>query len=346
MKNFKNFLLEAELSYNKALEILNIDSDFDKKSLSKAYKIASVKSHPDKGGSVEAQQNVNKAFEILSKAGGKDLFNKRPSFEERKQKRADDKEQMQTILSNLFDKFDIDAYTKYFESYAKEKMNHELIISASDYASTIYLKFVSESGKIFFNIRFYTQIFINNKSLSGNDDGFIVEKMSTDIEVLVNREKHKMGKSDWSFAKTEKVFKDPKGLFPTAKLKKIFGVAKKPKKLKKADYMTTFKNELKAQISGNDILIRLNDDSTLYMNRGTMFRKGYYQFNQVRAGVRPNIERELIFASFSETETPEVLDLIVDTVKPMIGKKSITVKEVKDTIEKAYKKYKKDNGLD
>ena len=345
MKNFKNFLLEAELSFNKALEILNIDSDFDKKSLSKAYKIASVKSHPDKGGSVEAQQNVNRAFEILSKSGGKNSTKNKPSFEERKQKRADDKEQMQSILNKLFEKFDIDAYTTYFESFAKEKIKHELIINASDYASTIYLKFVSESGKIFFNLRFYTQILINNKSLSGGD-GFVVEKMSTDIEVLVNREKHKMGKSDWSFAKTEKVFKDPKGLFPMAKLKKIFGTAKKPKKLKKADYMTTFKNELKAQISGNDIIIKLNDDSTIYMNRGTMFRKGYYQFNQVRAGVRPNIERELIFASFSETETPEVLDLIVDTVKPMIGKKSITVKEVKDTIEKAYKKYKKDNGLD
>lgn len=344
MKNFKNFLLEAELSFNKALEILDIESNFDKKSLSKAYKVASIKSHPDKGGSVEQQQNVNRAFEILSKSGGKDKHNTRPSFEERKQKRQDDKVAMQKILESLFDKFDIDAYTTYFESYSKEKMKHEIVINASDYASTILVKFTSESGKVFFNIRFYTQIFINSKSLSGNDDGFVVEKISTDIEVLVNREKHKMGKSDWTYAKTEKVFKDPKSLFPLAKIKKIFGTAKKPKKLKKADYMTTFKNELKARISGNDIFIDLNDNTTLFMNRGTMFRKGYYQFNQVRQGGRGDMQRELIFASFSESETPEVLDLIVDTIKPMLGKK-LSIKDIKSNIEKAYTQYKKDNEL-
>ena len=51
-----------------ALEELSLEAGADISCIKKAYKILSLQHHPDRGGSTEKLQNINKAYEILLKA--------------------------------------------------------------------------------------------------------------------------------------------------------------------------------------------------------------------------------------------------------------------------------------
>ena len=61
-----------------AAKILGLDGELTKELIKKAYRLASSKYHPDKGGSVEMMQAVNQAYEALKdyegvvKSGGVD----------------------------------------------------------------------------------------------------------------------------------------------------------------------------------------------------------------------------------------------------------------------------------
>lgn len=48
-----------------AAKILGLDGELTKDIIKKAYRVASSKYHPDKGGSVEMMQAVNQAYEVL-----------------------------------------------------------------------------------------------------------------------------------------------------------------------------------------------------------------------------------------------------------------------------------------
>lgn len=70
MKTYKEFLTEAPMTYNQALDTLGLDSGYSEDDLKKAYKDLSKKLHPDLGGDVEKMKDVNRARDILVKSDG------------------------------------------------------------------------------------------------------------------------------------------------------------------------------------------------------------------------------------------------------------------------------------
>lgn len=58
-------VLEVDMKIQDAANILEVSGELTKELIKKAYRKASSKYHPDKGGSVEMMQAVNQAYEAL-----------------------------------------------------------------------------------------------------------------------------------------------------------------------------------------------------------------------------------------------------------------------------------------
>ena len=310
-----------------AMATLGLTAGFTDAELKKAYKRASIKSHPDKGGTIEKSQLTNLSYEFLKKADAPIDFNARKAERKAEQQRA------YVFAEELFQKFDANAYKSYLESFTKTVlMFTESKTTVGSFNETFKLwKF--DDGKSFFEIKVYAQILFPKNALAGAT-GAMLDKMSTTTSVLVNRKKYKMTQSDWGMQNVAKMFKSPEVLFPKAKLKKIYASDAKVKPVKKADYLLSFKQELKAQISGTNIRIPMKNGSTIYMDRITWMRKGVYQLSSIYSNTKPR-ERTLVFASFYETTEAKTLDWIVDTLKKA---QSMTDAKAKMFIEAEYKK--------
>ena len=66
---FTRWLLEQQMSYQEALEVLGISADnaSDKDFLKKQWKKLALQHHPDRGGSEKMMQRINAAYDILAK---------------------------------------------------------------------------------------------------------------------------------------------------------------------------------------------------------------------------------------------------------------------------------------
>lgn len=68
MRSFKSILLEAVMSYDQALKMLGLSSNFTKDELEKTRKKLALQYHPDRpGGDLEKMKLVNAAYDIVSK---------------------------------------------------------------------------------------------------------------------------------------------------------------------------------------------------------------------------------------------------------------------------------------
>ena len=66
---FKQYLIEKTMTFDMALKVfgINLDQVGDKEELKKKYRQLAIQNHPDRGGSTEAMQNVNSAYDVLAK---------------------------------------------------------------------------------------------------------------------------------------------------------------------------------------------------------------------------------------------------------------------------------------
>ena len=334
MKNFKDCLLESDMSQTDALKILDIKSFDTVADLKKAYKRASIKAHPDKGGTANDMQKVNAAYAVLGKTGS--ASSTIPSYADRK-KEAEELGALWKgfVLEQFNENFDIDAYTKYLSEAVAEDLvyNYVGIVSYTSSAN-ITVNWKNKGNKIAFSLHLN---FLKKSAsgLSDQTDGLKIGEVSYTTEVLINRKKVKMKQSNFSWgAKTKNIFKDPKQTFPPAKIKKALGDSNKP--LKRADYMLTFKNELNSKISGNVIRIPLtlkdenNKDCYIYMERFTWMRKGVYNIQAVMKNSGSSLTRGSFFTGIFESPKSEFLGMIIDMIQKVQKMKTLdsVVKEL------------------
>lgn len=60
-------MINEQMSHSEALKILGATGDESKAELSKLFKRASLRNHPDRGGSTELMQKINQAYDVVTK---------------------------------------------------------------------------------------------------------------------------------------------------------------------------------------------------------------------------------------------------------------------------------------
>jgi len=323
---YKDYLVEMKLSTQQALEILGMKSFTSDSDLKKAYKRASIKHHPDKGGTQEGQQLVNSAFKMLQSGGitSKETFSDwKAKGEERRKAQQEREELWKSFITQQFnDNFEKTLY----DDFLKDAIGKELTREIYYLNTNINIQWTTDDRKIVFTLFLHFRE-TTGGGLADQTQGLKIGEVSYSTEVLINRKKVKMTQSNYIFgAKTKNIFKDPKASFPKTKIKKALGDSNKP--LKKADYMLTFKNELTAKVSGNIIRlpIKAKDDhgTTCYImiERTTFMRKGVYYIRAVYNNMGVPYRRSGISQSFYESPKGEVLELVINQFKKIVNAKT------------------------
>jgi len=333
----KAFLLLA-MSADEAFDILDIDkgTELDKTTLKKAYRKASQKVHPDRGGSKEDMQQVNLANEKL-----KEALDNKTTNDNWKIKRDLDKAKYAKfgkIIIELMKKyFKPDKYKTYFEKYTKFPLEYTEDDKINDYySSSLSMKyeFFNEERTTVFSISFYVDLTKADltKSLGGGEDG-VSFPFSVDHYLYHNKRKQKMKQRTWSIKNNTMKVVNPKDLFPQATMKKVFE-GKKQRTFKKRDMIEGLVKELKASWDGDFMRIPIKDEIKLLLYRSTMMRQGMWGAN----GIYNKHKRVETLKVKTLYENEEKLNLIIDTVKAM--KKKKTEKQMADVWNRTMEKVK------
>lgn len=329
MAKMFNELFES-LTQATAMKALGLMGSYTDDQLKAAYRKAAKENHPDRGGSTEKMQVVNSAYEVLK--GSDSPAAQAASHAQRKQKQQEEKHVVTNFVTHMFDKFfDTQAYLDYFSKMSGKTFTFERKIVVGDWGTaSVDYKFSSEDRTVFFDMNAYAHVFIT-KALGAGIDKPELDKMGMSTEVLIDRKKVKMTQSNYNQSETEKFMKDPKILFPEAKLKKAFAGDKKVKPLKKADYVLFVKKELEGKhLGGDDFSVDVGNGGVVYFSRMTWMRKGMWNIS----GRTGNKERWSVVSSFFEIETHENMDLMAELVKDLKANNT----EPKDQIESRVKK--------
>lgn len=312
---FKEFLSE-QMPTSQALDLLGLSGTYDEKELKRAYRRASNKAHPDKGGSVDQQQLVNAAYKSLQGTeGGQDPMSKFRQRQEEDKERAKIAEAYVIQLFNQY--FQPRDYINYFKEMSGKEFTHERSVRAnSSFGShvTVTYRFTSEDNKTFFDLSFWCTMRFT-KSLGSASESTGLDSMSVNTSVLHERKKYKMSRRDVSFDNSVQAISDPKKNFPQAKLKKVFSVGStKRKPVKRADYLLAFSKELNATMTKDYIRIPLKNDYEYVMSRMVFMRQGQYISNGLYT-TKPLRREQTLTTMFIEYKDPEYLDMFIDGLK-------------------------------
>jgi len=239
------------MSANEAFKILEIDpsKDYD---LKKAYRKASSKHHPDKGGDLETMKQVNEAYELLKKEGKVKRTIK--DFKEEHMKSWD---KNYTIIKDLMKKiFFPKAYLSYFKKFTDVPLTFSKKVERPypSKMNIVYEFHTKNRDTVFYvgiNISLHNVDFTH--TLGGGEVNVDFDYES-DNYLYHNKRKHKMKRTNWQFRSSTGDVIDPKKMFPAATLKKVFTEPKpdkegktKIKKFTKKDFETGLARQLGAK---------------------------------------------------------------------------------------------------
>lgn len=310
-------MINEQMSHREALEILGATGKESKAELSKLFKRASLRNHPDRGGSTELMQKINQAYDVVTRTNdsGETLMDIRARHEADRKAWKAKFDAYFVVAKNYFStKFNAQEFAEYFTKYTGQPTTYTQSISTVR-EHTVHATYRFTSGDAFFDFSFSCQPPSEGKGLAA-PDASALGSVSVNTLVLVGTKKHKMASRDYQWGKNpDKI--TPESLFPSKKLEAIFSPTKKNLKFKRADYMTSFARILGAKVSGNDVDVPVGD-LTVRFYRHVFMRKGAYVFQYVvdpavskfRAAVR-------LKGTMLEDEDGACLDMIIDTFKEM-----------------------------
>ncbi|ALY07140.1 hypothetical protein VmeM32_00154 [Vibrio phage vB_VmeM-32] len=338
MKSTKQFLMEIAVTAIEARSILGIGSSFTDVELKKAYKVASLKAHPDKGGSNAEQQKVQAAYTKLKSMAGSGST----VVQQTKQERDEiERANLEYLRATFNTHVNVSAFKDHFKSVFNKDFDVRIVlpnaVSFDTGAAKINIETADKS--IVASVNYYAY-FVNQNagaSLSGaKSTGFRQLMVST--EIIVNRKSYKMTQKTYNMRNTLDSLTKPEALFPTAKLKKTISAPSKP--LKKADWIKTFKMELGAVIQGSaDIFVPIGDYE-MAITRITWMRKGQYNASTVYATRGRKTVNRLV-SGFPEFSNEKGRDMVIDAIlaaQKANPKTDDAVKRVTDKLNDEFKK--------
>lgn len=278
MKNFSQFLTEMNL--DQSMETLGLSGTYDEKDLKTAYRRASAKAHPDKGGSTEAQQKVNAAYEFLKKnvAATKIQDDREAIWKQYR-------EMSVLIRDDLRKNFNVEMYSKFFTEVFGEEFNglvtsnkpqeEDMPRRGSPYMSSISLEWSNDERTKVFQLQVsvtLSEVF-NSGGLASPGTTY---PMNVSTFAYLDNRKVKITSRDYTNSSKKAVFTKPDSVFPKSKI-----VRKKQTKFKKSDMISALKAEIRA-INANEFwFIPLKGDKFLAVTRGTMRRQAYWSIQGI-----------------------------------------------------------------
>lgn len=310
-------MINEQMSHSEALKILGATGDESKAELSKLFKRASLRNHPDRGGSTELMQKINQAYDVVTKtnSAGKTYSDVRAEHAANKKAWEEKFAAYFVLAKNYFStKFNAQEFAEYFTKFTGQPTTYTQTISEVR-GHTVHATYRFTSGDAFFDFSFSCQPPSEGKGLAA-PDASALGSVSVNTLVLVGTKKHKMASRDYQWGKNpDKI--TPESLFPAKKLESIFSPTKKDLKFKRADYMTSFARILGAKVSGNDVIVDVGHYQ-VHFYRHVFMRKGAYVFRYV---VDPTVNKfkpaERLKGTMLEDEDGACLDMIIDTFKEM-----------------------------
>lgn len=287
-RSFTQYLLEQTMTVKQALEVLGLTGvDADPQSIKKAYRSASMKAHPDRGGSTEAMQRVNAAYNVLKDKSFKAGSSKEDVYGEEK-----------VVAKQFMDMFDVAKYRSYLSELFGVSLSERVKEVETRYSLNKKIEFASKDRETVINIllTFMYNNFKRTKSLGSGDSGHLMpSSLSISTEILHNRQKIKPKQKNYQITNNSKIFTDPEVVFPSQSIKRQIDIeqetedsgsvrggpfASPAKKMKKRDFITTLKNKFPDgdMVKGDVFQIRRNG-ITIQGNRQTMMRQGLWQIS-------------------------------------------------------------------
>lgn len=311
-----------EITVDQALKVLGLSqSDArDASKLKSAYKSASLKNHPDRGGSTEAMKDVNLAYELLQKYTGSSTSSggsssrggsfDRDSYERSKQEYFD---LGLSVLRSLKEKLKLDAFLRHFQTIYNEPFEHKVITEVPKptdsarthiYNAVLSYEFFNKTRDIVFNISFscYLTDVKYDRSLGSG-----AKNISYPLGVIAygffNNKKLKITQRDYQRTQNHDVLSDPEMSFPKKRLE-TFKKTAKAKQFRREDMVMTLKNKIDAgEWYDNQFTVRLgtNPRKDLVFRRGTFQRMPYWDVNFYVNGKYQQIERAGVLLETEET---------------------------------------------
>lgn len=312
---------ESTMTPKDAYKILGATGNETSAELSKLFKRASLRAHPDRaGGSAELMKQINVAYDVVTRTspgvGGRSETYADQKSRYAKQK-ADFEEKLEIyagVVNNYFTKkFNAQDFSEHFTKYTGHPTTFKITQRKGTIAVNVEFEFVSGDAR--FDLEFICQPPSNNGGLSAPDSNAL-GGVTVHTFVLVGTKKHKMSSRDWQWGKNPDHV-TPDTLFPELKLKKIFTPTGKDHVYKRADYMAAFTKLLGANINGNDITVMVGD-LRVWFYRNVFMRKGAYSLGGIydeKVSKFRAVER--MTGTMIEDEAGACLDMIVDTFKEL-----------------------------
>lgn len=322
MKSFRDHLKEKNLTYDEAKKIFGISGSISSDELKKKYKQLAIQNHPDKGGSVAKMQDVNQAFEMLSKYGSSSSYGSRgdwtpPSrdqqqrdFEERKKRREHENKQFQSYIMPLVNKYlNTQGYVSYLEGIFDQKFNAH-VSSGADRGmyghGAVWYKsiFVSEDKEHYVTIETsFFRPFEGGLSSSETDFNF-----NMNVLILSGTKKLKLAQRTYTSKSDLAVLGKPEVVLPKDKFAKQ--LAKRDNlKFTKKDALLFLKSKLNASYQGSGgqvwAYIPLKDgEYTLSIYRISMMRQALWSIANINGKTKED-RGQYPVAGISFSETPE-----------------------------------------
>lgn len=310
MFSFEDYLLIESLSYSEALSILGLDSgeEITPDKVKKAYRSASMKAHPDRGGSDADMQRVNAAYALL----------KNTSAKGRGAPKQDVYADARVMAKSYLERFDVSTYTSYLTDLFGVDLASQDSYNETRYGASKLVEWASQDRETVIRIimSFGYSSFSRAKSLgSSQQEGELIPgNMSIGVEILHNRKKMKINKSDYSMTNQADVLTDPSIVFPASKIKKKLDIGNATPQdgateMKKRDFITTLKNKFTEgdMVKGDTYQIRKNG-VIIQGTRTTWARKGVWQFNIWPKELRNNKYFPMM------PETDKALEIILNMI--------------------------------
>ncbi len=340
MLGFDKFLIE--MSIQDAMDTLGVENGFDAAALKTAFRRASSKNHPDKGGSTAAMQKVNQAYDMLKSNVGH--VGREAEMNERFKVW---RELAAVVRKDLVKNMDVKAYTKHFEKLFGEEFVMVITKVYPDDAELKRLEGLRHSSVphyVYFNVEWNnhdrTKVFqldvsvgmANLMGAGGLASPGTTYQMGVSTFAYINGRKVKITKRDFTHTAKKSVFNKPETVFPKAKL-----IKKKQTKFKKSDMLSALKAEIRAETSGEYFFIPLKGgDKYLAIYRTTMMRKGLWSLNGIwfkKSKYSWSRDKAIDFGFYSFMEDENTLNVFRKV-------KNMDVKKVEKFIKSEYEKAK------
>lgn len=309
-------MINEQMSHSEALKILGATGNESKAELSKLFKRASLRNHPDRGGSNELMQKINQAYDVVTKtnSSGKSFMDIRAQHAANKKAFEEKLDAYFVLAKNYFStKFNAQEFAEYFTKHSGQPTTYTQEIKKGTVSVGVTFRF--KSGDANFDFGFSCQPPSEGKGLAA-PDASALGSVSVSTFVLVGTKKYKMASREYSWGKNpDKI--TPESLFPSKKLTDIFSPVQKNLKYKRADYLASFRKILGAETNGNDIYVEVGDLKVRFY-RHVFMRQGAYVFSAV---YDPAVSKYRAAANLRgtmmEDEEGACLDMILDTFKEM-----------------------------